>query len=98
MHNWLYASLLDSVLFKETKIIFVGDLYHVLAWYTFILCAQIQKMNIIFYLIIISLIVAGGFLAAFFWAVSNGQYDDDYTPGVRILLDDDMIEKQDKTN
>jgi cbb3-type cytochrome oxidase maturation protein len=55
-------------------------------------------MNIIFYLIIISLIVAGGFLAAFFWAVRNGQYDDEYTPGVRILLDDDMIEKQDKTN
>jgi len=55
-------------------------------------------MNIIFYLIIISLIVAGGFLAAFLWAVRDGQYDDDYTPGMRILLEDDMIEKDEKPN
>ncbi|MBK7806463.1 MAG: cbb3-type cytochrome oxidase assembly protein CcoS [Saprospiraceae bacterium] len=55
-------------------------------------------MNIILYLIIISLCVAGGFLAAFFWAVRDGQFDDDYTPGVRILLEDDMIDKNDKTN
>lgn len=55
-------------------------------------------MNIIIYLIIISLVVAGGFLAAFFWAVRDGQYDDEYTPGVRILLDDDMIDNNDKTN
>ncbi|MEM1121897.1 MAG: cbb3-type cytochrome oxidase assembly protein CcoS, partial [Bacteroidota bacterium] len=26
--------------------------------------------------------------AAFFWAVKSGQYDDDYTPSVRILFDD----------
>jgi len=55
-------------------------------------------VNIILYLIIISLVVAGGFLAAFFWAVKDGQYDDEYTPGVRILLDDDMIDNSDKTN
>lgn len=55
-------------------------------------------MNIILYLIIISLVVAGGFLAAFFWAVRDGQYDDEYTPGVRILLDDDMVENIDKIN
>jgi len=42
-------------------------------------------------LIIISLLIAGGFLFAFFWAVSNGQYDDDYTPSMRILIDDDML-------
>ena len=42
--------------------------------------------------------VAGGFLAAFFWAVRDGQFDDDFTPGVRILLEDDMIDKDDKTN
>ncbi|MBK8052376.1 MAG: cbb3-type cytochrome oxidase assembly protein CcoS [Saprospiraceae bacterium] len=55
-------------------------------------------MNVILYLIVISLVVAGGFLAAFFWAVRDGQYDDEYTPSVRILLDDDMINKEDKTN
>lgn len=46
-------------------------------------------MEIMFFLIIISLIIALGFLGAFLWAVRSGQYDDDYTPSVRILLDDD---------
>jgi cbb3-type cytochrome oxidase maturation protein len=29
-----------------------------------------------------------GFLAAFFWSMSNGQNDDLHTPSMRILLDD----------
>ena len=45
-------------------------------------------MEIIFLLIFISLCLALLFLAAFFWAVRSGQYDDDYTPSVRILLDE----------
>lgn len=45
-------------------------------------------MKIIFLLILLSLIVALGFLAAFFWAVKSGQYDDDFTPSIRILFDD----------
>ncbi|MCB0643444.1 MAG: cbb3-type cytochrome oxidase assembly protein CcoS [Phaeodactylibacter sp.] len=45
-------------------------------------------MKIILVLILVSLIVALGFLAAFFWAVRSGQYEDDYTPSVRILFDD----------
>jgi len=45
-------------------------------------------MNIIFLLIILSIIIAVGFLAAFIWAIRSGQYDDDYTPAVRILFDD----------
>jgi cbb3-type cytochrome oxidase maturation protein len=32
--------------------------------------------------------VAGSFLAAFLWSVKNGQYDDDYTPSVRMLFED----------
>lgn len=48
-------------------------------------------MKIILILIIISLLIAGGFLFAFFWAVRNGQYDDDFTPSMRILIDDDML-------
>ena len=59
-------------------------------------------MNIIFYLIIISLVVAISFLASFIWAIRSGQYDDDYTPSMRILVEDDMIdtniEKQTNTN
>jgi cbb3-type cytochrome oxidase maturation protein len=45
-------------------------------------------MTVIFILILISLILALGFLGAFFWAVKGGQYDDDYTPSIRMLLDD----------
>lgn len=59
-------------------------------------CILIQKataMGVIFVLIIISLIVALGFLAAFLWAVRSGQYEDDYTPSMRILLDDNKPEE-----
>ena len=45
-------------------------------------------MKIIFFLIALSLLVAVGFLAAFFWAVKSGQYEDDYTPSIRMLFDD----------
>lgn len=55
-------------------------------------------MKIILYLIIISITVAVGFLAAFFWAVKSGQYDDDHTPAMRILLEDDMIENKSENN
>ena len=49
-------------------------------------------MKVIFILIGFSLLVAGGFLAAFFWAVRNGQFDDTYTPSVRILFDENENE------
>lgn len=45
-------------------------------------------MSALFVLIGISILVAGSFLAAFLWSVKNGQYDDDYTPSVRMLFDD----------
>lgn len=51
-------------------------------------------MEVIFILIIISLIIALGFLAAFLWAVRSGQYDDDYTPSIRILFDDEEQTKR----
>lgn len=46
-------------------------------------------MSVIFILIGFSLFVATGFLIAFIWASKSGQYDDDYTPSVRILFDDE---------
>ncbi|WP_018477914.1 cbb3-type cytochrome oxidase assembly protein CcoS [Pontibacter roseus] len=46
-------------------------------------------MHIIFILIAISVVVAAGFLAAFLWAVRSGQYDDDYTPAVRMLFENE---------
>lgn len=51
-------------------------------------------MKAIFLLIILSLILAVGFLAAFIWAVRSGQYDDDYTPSIRILFDDKPAEEK----
>jgi len=44
-------------------------------------------MEIIFLLIGISLVLAIGFLFLFFRAMKSGQYDDNYTPSVRILFD-----------
>jgi len=45
-------------------------------------------MSVLIVLVIIGIIVAGSFLAAFIWAVKSGQYDDTYSPAVRILFDD----------
>ncbi|PHN03847.1 cbb3-type cytochrome oxidase assembly protein CcoS [Flavilitoribacter nigricans] len=45
-------------------------------------------MKIIFVLIALSLLIALGFLISFLWAVRTGQYEDDYTPSVRILFED----------
>ena len=47
-------------------------------------------MNVIFLLIAVSLLVAIGFLVTFIWSIRAGQYEDDYTPSVRILFDDDV--------
>ena len=51
-------------------------------------------MKVIFFLILASLVVALGFLTAFIWAVKDGQFDDDYTPSVRILFDDKKPESK----
>jgi len=57
-------------------------------------------MSAILVLIIASLLVASGFLIAFLWAVKTGQYEDKYTPSVRILFDDNEkeIKKETKNN
>lgn len=53
-------------------------------------------MSVIYLLISISIIVAIGFFIAFIRAVKTGQYDDDYTPSVRILFDDELIKSESK--
>ena len=45
-------------------------------------------MSVVIILVSASLTIAIGFLIAFIWSVKTGQYDDDYTPSVRILIDD----------
>lgn len=46
-------------------------------------------MIIILALIFVSLLLAIGFLIAFFWAVNTGQYEDHQTPAMRILFEDE---------
>ncbi|PTX20211.1 cbb3-type cytochrome oxidase maturation protein [Pontibacter mucosus] len=50
-------------------------------------------MYIIFLMIAISVTVAACFLGAFLWAVRSGQYDDDYTPAVRMLFENDTAQQ-----
>lgn len=54
------------------------------------------SMSVIYILLTISLVVALVFLCAFFIAVRRGQFDDSYTPSVRILFDDELVTE--KTN
>ena len=53
-------------------------------------------MGIIVFLVILVLLIAGGFLATFFWATKDGQFDDTYTPAVRILFDDEKQPEEKK--
>ncbi|MBF4484209.1 MULTISPECIES: cbb3-type cytochrome oxidase assembly protein CcoS [unclassified Flavobacterium] len=46
-------------------------------------------MSVIYLLISVSIFVAICFFIAFIVAVKSGQYDDDYTPSVRMLFDDE---------
>jgi cbb3-type cytochrome oxidase maturation protein len=46
-------------------------------------------MSILYVLIPLALIILGGAVWAFFWAVGAGQFDDLDTPAVRIIMDDD---------
>jgi cbb3-type cytochrome oxidase maturation protein len=45
-------------------------------------------MSVLVLLIAAGGAVAGGFLIAFAWAVRSGQFDDAYTPALRMLHDD----------
>jgi cbb3-type cytochrome oxidase maturation protein len=53
-------------------------------------------MSVIYLLITISIIIAIGFFIAFITAVKTGQYDDDYTPSVRMLFDDELLKSTKK--
>ena len=59
---------------------------------------KLNSMSVILVLVVFSVMLAGGFLAAFFWSVRNGQYDDTYSSSVRILFDDDKPAKEDGLN
>lgn len=51
-------------------------------------------MNIIFMLIAASLVIAVLFFILFVKSVKSGQYDDVYTPSVRMLFEDELVSKE----
>lgn len=55
-------------------------------------------MSIIYLLICISIVLAVTFLYVFIRAVKSGQFDDDYTPSVRMLFEDELKKDKPKTN
>lgn len=57
-----------------------------------------KGMSIIYLLICISIVLAVTFLYIFIRAVKSGQFDDDYTPSVRMLFEDELKKSKPKTN
>ncbi|MDM9630335.1 cbb3-type cytochrome oxidase assembly protein CcoS [Robiginitalea aurantiaca] len=51
-------------------------------------------MSVIYMLLAISILVALIFFIAFIISVRSGQYDDSYTPSVRMLFEDELLEKE----
>lgn len=55
-----------------------------------------RGMSVIYILLAVSVVVAILFFAAFVIAVRKGQYDDSYTPSVRMLFEDEVVKKKTK--
>ena len=55
-------------------------------------------MGIIVILILISISIALLFLSIFYWTMKSGQYDDTYTPSVRMLFEDKKKEQKEREN
>lgn len=51
-------------------------------------------MSVLFILIGASILVALIFLIAFIWSIRSGQYEDNYTPSVRILFENEKPKKE----
>ena len=51
-------------------------------------------MSVIYILLIVSFIVGVAFFVVFVAAVRSGQYDDSYTPSVRMLFEDELVKTQ----
>jgi cbb3-type cytochrome oxidase maturation protein len=48
-------------------------------------------MSAIYILIGCSIPIALGFLIVFLVSARRGQFDDDYTPSIRMLMDDEVV-------
>lgn len=51
-------------------------------------------MSVIYLLLTVSITVAVFFFIVFILAVKKGQFDDDYTPSVRILFEDELVKEK----
>lgn len=49
-------------------------------------------MSVVYFLLPLGLLITAAAVAAFVWAVRNGQLDDLDTPAVRILFDDERFD------
>ncbi len=47
-------------------------------------------MSVIIILLIVSILIAGGFLMGFLWSVKDGQFDDQQSPAQRMLFDNEL--------
>ena len=53
-------------------------------------------MSVIYIVLTVSVIVGIAFFIVFLLAVKSGQYDDSYTPSVRMLFEDELVKEQTK--
>ncbi|MFP4845685.1 cbb3-type cytochrome oxidase assembly protein CcoS [Winogradskyella sp. PE311] len=55
-------------------------------------------MSVIYILLSVSVVVGVAFFFIFIVAVKSGQYDDNYTPSVRMLFEDELVKTKKSTN
>lgn len=55
-------------------------------------------MSALYIVFPLALLIAAGAVVLFVWAVRSGQFDDTETPGMRILHDDEPVERKDDTS
>ena len=53
-------------------------------------------MEVLYLTMGVTIIIAGIFLFIFLRSVKTGQYEDTYTPSVRMLFDDELVTPQSK--
>jgi cbb3-type cytochrome oxidase maturation protein len=54
-------------------------------------------MSVILILLSASLLIATGFLVAFIWSAKTGQFDDSFTPSIRILFEEKQNDETRRT-
>ena len=55
-------------------------------------------MSVIYIMLSVSVVVGVAFFVIFIMAVRSGQYDDDYTPSVRMLFEDELVKEKTNTS